>query len=298
MSHTSSVLTQLSESLSQLVARSHGLVAAVRIPGGGLVSGVLWRPDAVVVSEQTLSESPEYEVGIGDRVLKAHAAGRDEGTNVAVLKLADSDLSPVLPPPAVAQTGSLALLLGASAEGVSARLALIRAAGGAWESLNGGQIDRKILLDVRIGSEEGGPVLAADGSIYGISTRGARRQSLVIPASTVDRAVTALLEKGAVQRGWIGVALRPVALPETLRPASGQRIGLMVMDVAANSPGAKAGIVAGDIVLSAGGTPVHRFGSITRQLGPASIGKTIELLIARAGATISQQLTIEAKPGP
>jgi S1-C subfamily serine protease len=69
--------------------------------------------------------------------------------------------------------------------------------------------------------------------------------------------------------------LRPVALPEPLRPENGQRIGLMVMEVTSDSPGAKAGIVAGDILLSFGGVPITRFGSISRQLGASSIGKSI-----------------------
>jgi S1-C subfamily serine protease len=138
-------------------------------------------------------------------------------------------------------------------------------------------------------------VLAADGGLIGMATRGARRQSLVIPASTVDAAVTALLEKGGVARGWLGLALRPVALPEPLRPQNGQRIGLMVMDVTHDSPGAKAGIVAGDILLSFGGTPVTRFGSITRQLGANSIGKTIAVTLVRAGAVVTKDTVIETR---
>jgi S1-C subfamily serine protease len=181
------------------------------------------------------------------------------------------------------------------ADGVAASLALVRAVSGPWHSLAGGTIDARIVLDTRIGSADGGPVLAADGSLIGISTRGAHRQSLVIPASTVDAAVIALLEKGSVARGWLGLALRPVALPESLRPETGQRIGLMVMDVTAGSPGAKSGIVAGDILLSFGGTPITRFGSISRQLGANSIGKAVAITLARAGALVTKETTIEAR---
>ena len=62
------------------------------------------------------------------------------------------------------------------------------------------------MLDAAIHTDEGGPVVAADGKILGISTQGARRQTLVIPASTVERTVGVLLEKGTVERGWLGVA--------------------------------------------------------------------------------------------
>ena len=294
MPHAQSLLSQLSGELSAATESARAFTAAVRAPSGHHVSGVLWRSNAVVVSEQALPDAEEYDVAVAGRSAKAHLAGRDPGTNVAVLKL-DAELSHALPEAGAAKAGALALVLGAHAEGVAARLALVRSVSGPWQSLAGGTIDARIVLDTRIGRAEGGPVLAADGALLGISTRGARHQSLVIPASTVEAAVAALLENGSVPRGWLGLALRPVALPESLRPENGQRIGLMVMDVTNDSPGAKAGIVAGDILLSFGGTPITRFGSITRQLGAASIGKTIAVTLARAGAMVTKETLIEAR---
>jgi len=290
---TSPILSQLSDALSALASGARAFVAGVRTESGHQLSGVLWKPGAVVVSEQILPDSAEFEVRVADASVKAKLAGRDQGTNVAVLRL-ERDLPAALPGFAETRVGALALALGAASEAVSARLAMVRLTGGAWESLAGGTIDRRIVLDTAIRSEEGGPVLAADGNILGISTRGARWQSLVIPASTVDRAVGVLLDKGTVERGWLGVALRPVALPESLRPDAGQRIGLMVMEVAGDSPAQKAGIVAGDIILSAGGKTVSRFGGLTRQLGPGSIGKTIGLTVVRAGAVVTANVMIEA----
>ena len=294
MSVTSPILSQFSEALSALAAGARAFAAGVQTESGHQLSGVLWRPNAVVVSEQNLPESTEYEVRVAGGSAKAKLAGRDQGTNVAVLKL-ESDLASALPEFAEAKVGALALVIGAADEGVSARLAIVRSVSGAWESVAGGAIDRRIVLDTMIRSEEGGPVLAADGKILGISTQGARRQTLVIPASTVEKAVGVLLEKGTVERGWLGVALRPVALPESLRPDAGQRVGLMVMEVGGDSPAQKAGIVSGDIILSAGGLAVSRFGSFTRQLGPASIGKNVELRLARAGAFVTANVTIEPR---
>ena len=294
MAVISPILSQFSDALSALASAARGFTAGVRTESGQYSSGVLWKPNAVVVSEQSLPDSAEYEVRVGDESAKAKLAGRDPGTNVAVLKL-ERDLPAALPGFAEAKAGALALVLGATSESVSARLAIVRSIGGAWESVAGGTIDRRIVLDTVIGSEEGGPVLAADGNILGISTHGIRRQALVIPASTVDKAVGVLLEKGTVERGWLGVALRPVALPESLRPDAGQRVGLMVMEVAGDSPAQKEGITAGDIILSAGGIAVSRFGHLTRQLGSGSIGKNIELRLAHAGAVVSKYVTIEAR---
>ena len=295
MANPNSVLVQFSDALSVLASSARDFAAEIRTGDGQRLSGVLWKPNAVVVSEQALPEASDYEVRIAGHVAKAHLAGRDEGTNVAVLRLA-SDIAGALPPPAAPRVGALALVLGMGVDGIAARLALIRSVGGAWQSLAGGTIDHRITLDGRIGaSEEGGPILAADGAILGISTRGARRQSLVIPTSTVDRAVGVLLEKGQVERGWLGVALRPVSLPDALRPDESQRIGLMVMEVGTDSPAAKAGILAGDILLSAGGVATTRFGRIARQFGAGSIGKTIDITLARAGGVLTSQVTVTAR---
>jgi S1-C subfamily serine protease len=294
MPNSKSVLVELSEALSALATAARGFVAHVQTDGGYRLNGVLWKPNAVVVSEQALGDASQYEVTVAGQTVKAELAGRDPGTNVAVLRL-EREIAAKLPPFAVPNIGALALVLATESGGITARLTVVHSVGGAWQSLAGGTIDHRIVLDSAFGrSEEGAAVLAADGAILGICTRGAHRQSLVIPASTVERVAGVLLEKGSVERGWLGVSLRPVALPETLQP-EGQRVGLMVMEVGTDSPAAKAGIVAGDILLSAGGAPATRFGRIARQLGSNSIGKSVDITLARAGAIITSQATIAAR---
>jgi S1-C subfamily serine protease len=294
MPNSKSVLVEFSDALSALADGSRDFLARIESDGGRRLNGVLWKPNAVVVSEQALGGASDYEVTVGDQTLKAQLAGRDPGTNVALLRL-ERDITAKLPVFAVPKVGALALVLATGSNGVTARLTVVHSLGGAWQSLAGGTIDHRIVLDAPLGkSEEGGATLAADGAIIGISARGAHRQSLVIPASTVDRVAGVLLEKGSVERGWLGVSLRPVALPETLQP-EGQRVGLMVMEVGSDSPAAKAGIVAGDILLSAGGAPATRFGRIARQLGADSIGKSVDITLARAGAIITSTATIAAR---
>jgi len=290
-----SVLSSLSQALSGLASNARGYLAEVLPKDGDPVTGIVWKPNAVVVSEQTLSDAPEYEVRVGDRAVVAELAGRDPGTNVAVLRL-KSEIPNPLPPFAVPSVGALALSLGWSSDGASARLAMVHFAGAAWQSLAGGTIDHRIVLDRNLGpGDDGNAVIGADGALFGMSTLGARRKSLVIPAATVERAATMLLEKGSVERGWLGVALHPVAIPETLRPDASQRVGLMVMEVAAEGPAAKAGVLAGDILLSAGGTPATRPRHIARQLGANSVGKQLALIIARAGSIVTSEATIEAR---
>jgi S1-C subfamily serine protease len=295
MSEALSSLSQFSDALSGLAAGVRPFLAGVRTKDGHHLSGVLWKPNAVVVSEQALPDASEYEVRIDGMAANAHLAGRDQGTNVAVLRL-ERDFSGTLPPFANPRLGALALILGIGENGPSARLAIQQSVGGTWQSLAGGTIDHRIILDTSMGrAEEGGPVLAADGTILGISTRGARRQSLVIPAATVNGIVELLLEKGSVERGSLGLALQAVALPETLRAHDSQHMGLMVMEVIAEGPAAKAGIVAGDILLAVDGTAITRPRQIARQLGANSIGRKMEIKFARAGRIVAGEVTIEKR---
>lgn len=290
-----SLLSQFSIALSDLVADARPYLASARTKDGAQISGVLWTPTAVVVSEQALPEASDFDVTVADATATARLAGRDEGTNVAVLKL-DREFSAARPVAGVPSVGALALALGIGVDGPAARLALVRSVGSSWQSLAGGTIDHRIVLDTYLGrTEEGGPVLSADGAIFGIATRGAGRQSLVIPASTIDRVVPRLLESGSIERGWLGVSLHPVALPEALRPAQSQRVGLMVMDVVAGGPAAKAGVLAGDILLAVGGATATRPGKVARQLGTDSIGRKLELTLARAGAVLTSEAIVEAR---
>jgi len=289
------LLSRLSEDVSALAAGARGFVAEVRSKEGHRLTGVLWKPDAVVVSEQALFDVSTYEAHIAGETIEGQLAGRDPGTNVAVLRLA-RPLASTLPAFVVPKTGSLVVTAGVGRYGLSVRLATVQTAGEAWQSMAGGTIDHRIVLDTRLGRfDEGSPVLAADGGLIGVSARGWRRETLVIPASTVERAVVALLEKGGVERGWLGLSLHPVALPESLRPETGQHVGLMVMEVIADSPAAKSGVLAGDILLSVDGTPAMRPRHVARRLGPDSIGKRVPMTLVRAGAVVTCEAVVEGR---
>jgi S1-C subfamily serine protease len=181
--------------------------------------------------------------------------------------------------------------------GVSARLGLVNLAGPQWHSLAGGLIDRRIALDLRLArTEEGGPVFSAAGAFLGMSTFGARVRVLVIPAATLERIVPLLLKDGRVARGWLGVALHPVAVPDALHATAGQPSGMMVMSLAEGGPAAKAGIVPGDIVLSVNGAQALGFRRIAAQLAPDSIGRTAALRIVRGGSVLSLDAVVGARP--
>jgi len=263
------------------------------------VSGILWRPDVVVTSEQTLPEdTAELSVVRGGIRVAATLAGRDPGTNVAVLKL-ESPLNGALPagetePPRV---GSLALLIGVDSSGApTARLATVHEVGPAWHSMAGGRIDALIRLDARLAADEGGPVVSPASGLIGMSTSGPRRRTIVIPAATVQRVVDPLLADGRIPRGWLGIGLQPVMIPDSFRQSTGRDSGLMVVSLADGAPAATAGILPGDIVLDIDGTPVSRPRALTASLGPDRIGQAVILRVLRAGSVQAIGVTVAARP--
>ncbi len=289
------VIEQMSEALADKVA-AVGCVVAVRA-GHPHVSGILWQPDVVVTSEQLLGERTEFTVARGGTTAAAKVAGRDAGTNVALLRL-DAPLAGVLPEAApTPRAGSLVLVVGADVAGApTGRFAMLHAVGAEWHSQAGGRIDALLRLDVRLGADEGGPVLAPTGKLLGMSTSGPRRRALVIPAATIARVLPALLADGRVARGWLGVGLQPVAVPESLRGVAGCDSGMMVASLADGAPAVQAGVLPGDIVLEVAGTPVRRARALAAALGPERIGQPVSLRLLRAGALHTLSVVITARP--
>lgn len=298
MTQEPNLLGALSDLLVARFAAARGSVAAVRLSERAHLAAILWRPDVLVTSEQSLPDREALEAVLPDgSLIPGRLAGRDPSTNVAVIRL-DTAAHAATLSASLAQVGSLVIAAGADGGGrSSARLGMVNAVGPEWHSMRGGRIEARIQLDIRLAaSEEGGPAFDAAGGWLGMTTFGPRGQILVIPAATVERVAPALLASGRVPRGWLGVALRPVAVPDELREAASEATGLMVMSLSPEGPAAKAGIVPGDIVLSVDGTSARRLRSVLAQLGADSVGKSVSLRLIRGGAVIAVEATITERP--
>jgi S1-C subfamily serine protease len=300
MSTEANPLSSLSQAIESQVAAAQGL--AVRNASHRHVSAMLWQPDVVVTSEQVIGERGEYEiVTASGATTTARIVGRDTGTNLLVLRTAiplPVGRASARLPITTARVGSLVLSLGADVNGApTARLGLINSVGPQWYSRAGGRIEQRITLDIGLGrTEEGGPVLDADGALLGMSTLGPPGVVLVIPVATLERVVPQLMSGGQVARGWLGLGLQPVAIPEPLREAAGQTTGMMVMSIAAEGPGAAAGVTAGDILLTIDGTSMRSLRRLMAQLDDVSVGRTATLRLIRGGEVLTLSLQIAARP--
>jgi S1-C subfamily serine protease len=290
----------LSEALAERARRARPLVACISVRGQSMRSGTIWRKDVVVASEQSFPRIDEAEImlaGGAPGSWSGRVAGRDPGTNVIAFRLEETAYEPAPLPALEPQPGAFVLAFGADSSGLLTRSGIVHSVGPAWHSRAGGHIDRRITLDMTLTDrEEGGPVLDAGGGLLGISTLGPRRRVLVIPTATVERVLEPLLSKGRIERGWLGLALQPVLVPEELRAEAGHAYGLMVMRIANGSPGAQAGVLSGDILVTLDREGVSRPSTVAQHLGPESVGRPIELQLIRAGKLVALTATIAARP--
>lgn len=291
-------LQSLSQAIEAIVAAAKHRVVAIRNASHRHASGLVWQPDVVVASEQTIGERNEYEIVTADgRATRAQIIGRDAGTNILVLR--PSEHIPVTSyDPASPRSGALALALGANVDGATVvRVGAVHSVGDRWFSRAGGRIDQRITLDIRLHrTEEGGAVVDAAGALIGMSTLGRSGEVLAIPAATLTRVVPQLVANGRVARGWLGVALQPIAVPDALVAQAGQQIAMMVMSVAEQGPAARAGITAGDILLTVDNIVLRGMRQLAARLSEESIGQSVEVRLIRGGHLIKLEAQIGARP--
>src|SRR5215468_257545 len=192
-----SSLLSLSNDLAGAVERAGRAVVAVngrpRLPS----TGVHWRPGVIVTADHTVRTDEDITITRPDgRTVPASLAGRDPGTDLAVLRVGDSDL-PVadVAEPASLRVGHMVLAIG---NGPRASWGVVSALGGRWRTWRGGEIDQLVRLDLTLyPGFSGGPLVDVEGRVVGISTSGLSRQlELAVPAATVARVAAELLERG------------------------------------------------------------------------------------------------------
>jgi S1-C subfamily serine protease len=292
-------LQEFSRALAAHAASAAPLLAAIRLSSTHTLSAVHWQADALVTSEQSLPAAEAFEVVLaGGQACRATVAGRDPGTNVAALRLEAAGAATSVARASACRVGELAFAYGVDEAGhPRARVGIVNSVGPAWHSRAGGRLASRIALDITLARrEEGGPVLNATGELVGMSTFGRRADVMVIPAETIERVLPALMTQGRVSRGWLGVTLQPVAVPHALREAAGSRGAMMVMSIVDDAPAARAGLSAGDILLTVNGVPALRMDKVASQLGDDSIGGTVALRVIRGGAVITLEAIISARP--
>jgi S1-C subfamily serine protease len=298
-----SALVDFSNDLANAVDRAGLSIVAVHGRSRTPSSGVHWRSGIIVAADHTLERDDGITVTLPDgRNLPATVAGRDSGTDLAVLKVDAGDL-PVadIGDSAALKIGHIVLAIGRPGEhGLGASWGAISAIGPAWRTWAGGQVDQLIRPDLTLyPGFSGGPLIDARGRIVGINTSGlSRNLTLAIPTGTVNRVVETLLTTGRIARGYLGLAMQPVKLPDALRGQLGlaNETGLIVVHVENDGPAEKAGAFVGDILVAIEGQPVGDTDDIQSQLDPDRVGRPLAVTVVRGGQLQSLTITVGERP--
>jgi serine protease Do len=156
--------------------------------------------------------------------------------------------------------------------------------------IGAGPYDDYIQIDAAVNKgNSGGPTFDLDGNVIGVNTAifspsgGSVGIAFDIPAETVKTVIAQLKDRGAVSRGWIGVQIQPVTseIADSLGLKNAR--GALVAEPQSGSPAQKAGIKAGDVIVSVNGEAVTDARSLVRRIGALVPGTSVKLGVIRGG---------------
>src|SRR5512140_1855534 len=277
--------------MSALTDFSNGLSAAVEKAGGATVlvdgrrrypaSGIVYAADMVLTADHVLTREDNISVaGADGKMLAATIAGRDPGSDLALLRLSDKVLTPAKTASALPKVGALVLAIGRpNTAGLQASWGIVTAIGGPARTGRGGLLDEYIQTEtVSYPGFSGGPLINTEGEVLGLNTSGLTHGSAVtIPIKSTWRIADALAKHGSVKRGYLGVRTQQVSVPEASQKGLSrqQAQGLLVMWLEEGGPAEKAGVMVGDILVGVAGQPVSDPDDLFSALNGDTVGKAI-----------------------
>ena len=166
-----------------------------------------------------------------------------------------------------------------------------------------GPYDDFIQLDAPINKgNSGGPTFDVDGNVMGVNTAiyspsgGSVGIGFAIPADTAKAVIAQLKDKGVVPRGWIGVQAQPVDSDIAAGLGLEKAEGVLVDESQQDSPAAKAGVAAGDVITALDGVPLKDSRELARKIGSMAPGTSVNLSILRNGEDKTLALTLGEAP--
>jgi S1-C subfamily serine protease len=285
---------------------SDELAAAVEAAGPGVLrlarhrypgSATVWDAKAglvVTTSHAVASDDSARLTLASGQERDAQVVGRDPGTDLALLRTDPTDLAaPAFREADGLKVGHAALALGRPGQSVRASFRIIGVLGSDVRTPWGGRLERYVETDRGFPRGfSGGPLIDLEGRAIGINTSALfRGADLTVPTATVRRVVTELLAHGAVKRGFLGVAVHRVRLPDGVAASLSQKSGALVVGVDEGSPAARSGLVLGDVLVALDGRPVAGPDDL-RELLTDRRGVDVDARIIRVGKVESIRLTV------
>ena len=246
-------------------------------------SGIAYAEDLVLTANHVVRRDENLKVTLPDgNDLEAVLAGRDHGSDLALLRLAEKVLTPADTSDDI-KVGQLVLALGRPSEsGVQSSWGIVTAIHGPARTHHGGLLDEYVQTETTpYPGFSGGPLINTEGEVLGLNTSGLTHgSSLTIPVKVAWRIADALEKHGTVKRGYLGVRTQPVEK------------GLLVLWLEENGPAEKGGLLVGDILVAVGGQSVSDPDDLFAALNRDTVGKPTSVEVLRGGKPETVKVTI------
>ena len=258
----------------------------------------------IVTNNHVIDDADQIKVKLSDdREFDAVVVGKDPNTDLALIRIEDSaKLVPLaLGDSDTLQIGSWVVAIGSPFGLEQTVTAGIVSAKG--RVIGAGPYDDFIQTDASINpGNSGGPLINLKGEVVGINTAiVAQGQGIgfAIPISLAKDVIEQLKKGGKVTRGWLGVGIQDLSAELAEYYGLKEQKGVLVTEVFPGDPAEKAGIKAGDIVLSVEGKDVSGSRDLSRAIAAQPVGKKIPIVVLRDGErkTLSVEISRRLEKG-
>jgi len=269
----------------------------------GQGSGFFITPDGYAVTNNHVVEKAEsVQVTTDDgKIHKAKVIGTDPRTDLALIKVDDGPFPYVKLSESTPRIGDWVIAVGNPfGLGGTVTAGIVSARG---RDIGASAYDDFIQIDAPVNKgNSGGPTFDTEGNVIGVNTAifspsgGSVGIAFAIPSDTVKSVVAQLKEHGSVTRGWIGVQIQPVT-PEIADSLGLKKAkGALVSEPQKDSPAMKAGIEAGDVIISVDGKDVKDARDLAKKIGAMPPGSSVKLAILHNSSEKTVDLTLGTMP--
>jgi S1-C subfamily serine protease len=265
-------------------------------------SGIVLTPDGyIITNSHVVADGEKIAVSLVDgKRLTAGIVGRDESTDVAVLRVEASGLAAAgLGESSLLRVGQMVIAVG-SAFGFQSTVStgVVSALGRTLRSRQGRLIENIIQHTAPMNpGSSGGPLLDARGHVMGLNTAvipAAQGIGFAVPAETIKWVVSQIMTRGRVRRSCLGIIgfRRRLDQRQVLRHGLGEEYAVEIISGDRNGPARKAGLRISDIVVALDGKRVTSVDGIFRVLAEWPVGKDLAVTVLRG----EEKLTVDVVP--
>ncbi len=272
-----------------------------REPVLGAGSGFIIDPSGIIVTNtHVVGHASQISVTLADGTeLPARLIGSDELTDIAVIRVNSPKPLPYVAwgDSRVVEVGDWILAAGNPfGVGISVTAGIVSARG---RDIGAGPFDDFLQIDAPINpGNSGGPTFNMEGQVIAVNTAivsptgGSVGIGFAVPSDMASRIVADLRDKGRIERGWLGVSVQDVPGGQGRHANS----GVTIANIDRSGPAARAGLRAGDVVMSVDGTLVDTAQGLIKAVAATPPGNAVRLAVRRGGQNIEVRVTVGRRP--